>query len=142
MKLNKSWEWGIVTAIFFIIVIIFIPSEFYDLGGDSAQYMILGEGLSGGTGFRMVNYPGEPFCFYYPPVFPLLLFPLIAFLGRNFYALHFFVALLGYASLWCFYLLFKRYTHRKIAFFSAVFLAEYLPEAYAWFFMENRRKLS
>jgi 4-amino-4-deoxy-L-arabinose transferase-like glycosyltransferase len=123
MRLIKNWEWGIVTAIFFIIVITRIPSDFYDLRGDSAQYMILGESLSGGTGFRMVNYPGEPFCFYYPPVFPLLLFPLITFLGRNFYALHFFIALLGYASLWCFYLLFKRYTNRKIAFFSAVFLA-------------------
>ena len=37
-----------------------IPGEFLDLGGDSAQYIILAESLVQGKGFRILNYPQEP----------------------------------------------------------------------------------
>ena len=106
MRLNKTvrtWGWFVLTLFFGIIAVKSIPKEFYDLGGDSAQYIILGESLSQGKGLRMVNYPGEPFSFYYPPVFSLLLSPIIYFFGRNFYLMHLLVALLGYLSLYFLY---------------------------------------
>lgn len=93
-----------------------IPSEFNDVGGDSAQYIILAESLAQGKGFRMVNYPQEPFSAYYPPVFPLLLAPLIYFWGRNFYLMRVLTALLGYVSLFFMYPLFKKYAGEKTAF--------------------------
>lgn len=102
--------------IFCIISFKYIPSDFYEIGGDSAQYIILAQSLSHGNGFRAVNYPGEPFCLQYPPVFPLLLSAIVLFLGRNFYAMHLLVALTGALSLVFLYKLFKRYANFKIAF--------------------------
>lgn len=121
-KIIKHWRWLALTILFWTFAIPNIPREFIDLGGDSAQYIILAESLSQGKGLRMVNYPGEPFCFYYPPVFPLLLYPIVYFLGRNFYVMHFLVALLGYGSLWILYLILKQYD-KQAAFLSACLLA-------------------
>jgi 4-amino-4-deoxy-L-arabinose transferase-like glycosyltransferase len=123
MGLIKNWPWVILTVFFFGVVIALIPRGFYDLGGDSAQYIILGESLAQGSGFHMVNFPGEPFCFYYPPVFPLILSLFITFFGRNLFLMHLAVASLGYAGLWIFYLLFQRYADKKTAFLSVVLLA-------------------
>ena len=123
MGLIKNWAWVILTVLFFGVVIALIPRGFYDLGGDSATYIILGESLARGSGFHMVNFPSEPFCFYYPPVFPLILSLLITFCGRNLFLMHMAVALLGYAGLLVFYFLFKRYADEKIAFLSVVLLA-------------------
>jgi 4-amino-4-deoxy-L-arabinose transferase-like glycosyltransferase len=115
--------WISLTLIFWIIQFLCIPKEFYDLGGDSAQYIILAESVSQGKGFRMINYPGEPFSFYYPPVFPLLLSPIIYFFGRNFYLMHLLVAFLGYLSLFFLYRIFKKYSSKKISIVTIVFFA-------------------
>lgn len=40
---------------------------------DSAQYLILARALKEGKGYRMINFPGDPECEYYPPLWPLLL---------------------------------------------------------------------
>ena len=122
VKIIRNWQWIILTLIFWAIALRCIPAEFCDLGGDSAQYIILAESLSQGKGLRMANYPGEPLSFYYPPVFPLLLYPIVRFLGRNFYAMHFLITLLGYGCLWLFYLIFKQYDKRT-AFFATGLLA-------------------
>ncbi|TAN60695.1 hypothetical protein EPN16_04830 [bacterium] len=119
-KIIKHWRWLTLAALFWLIAIPYIPHEFIDLGGDSAQYIILAESLSQGKGLRMANYPGEPLSFYYPPVFPLLLYPIVYFLGRNFYIMHFLVAILGYGSLRILYLTLKQYD--KQAAFPAVCL--------------------
>lgn len=111
----KYCYWFIPTIFFWIFAIQNIPAEFTDLGGDSAQYIILAESLAHGKGFRMANYPQEPFSSYYPPVFPLLLTPIIFLGGRNFYLMHLLVALLGYTSLFFLYLLFKKYADKKTA---------------------------
>ena len=120
--LKKYGLFIFLTLVFWTVVLRCIPLEFYDLGGDSAQYIFLGESLTQGKFLRMINYPGEPFSFYYPAVFPLLLFPIIYFLGRNFYLMHLVAALLGYLSLFFFYLIFKNYAGKKIAFFSVILL--------------------
>jgi hypothetical protein len=65
MGLIKNWAWVIITVLFFCVIIGLIPRGFYDLGGDSAQYIILGESLANGSGFRMVNLPLERFSLFF-----------------------------------------------------------------------------
>ncbi len=68
-RLTRNLPWVILVLVFWSIVFKFMPRQFCDLGGDSAQYIILAEGISSGRGLHMVNYPGEPPSFYYPPMF-------------------------------------------------------------------------
>jgi 4-amino-4-deoxy-L-arabinose transferase-like glycosyltransferase len=123
MIIGKKWSWVILSLLLWIIIFEFIPNGFYDLGGDSAQYIILSEGINQGKWFKAINFPGEPFYFYYPPVFPLLLYPIVRFFGRNFFLMRFLVAMLGYLSLFFLYKLFKEYIDEKIAFFITTVLA-------------------
>jgi hypothetical protein len=120
MGIKRKYSWVILIMIFLYFVFKFIPFGFFDLGGDSAQYIILSESLASGKGFRAVNYPGEPFSLQYPPVFPILLLPIVCFWGRNFYAMHLLIALLGALSLLFLYKLFEKYGGRKIAFFTVL----------------------
>lgn len=112
-----------MSLMFWVTVIQNIPYEFIELGGDSAQYIILAESLCQGKGYKAVNYPGEPFFYHYPPVFPLLLSPIIYFFGRNIYLMHIWVAFLGYISLFFLYCVFKKYTEGKWAFFLVCIFA-------------------
>ena len=122
-KIAVSEKWILLTVIFWVIALTDMPRDFYDLGGDSAQYIILAESLAQGKGFRALNYPSEPFSAYYPPVFPLFLAPIIYFWGRNFYLMRVLTALLGYVSLFFIYQLFKKYTDKKTAFMLICFFA-------------------
>ena len=111
-------------SLFFLFAsIINISREFLDLGGDSAQYIILAEALSKGFGYRAVNYPNSPFFYYYPPFFSLLLCPIVYFFGRNFYLMHILVIILGFLSLFFLYNIFKRYIDKKLAFFITILSA-------------------
>lgn len=121
-KLSGKPAWIILGICFWVAVLRFIPADFLDLGGDSAQYITLSESLSQGRGLRMLNYPAEPLSFYYPPVFPLLLFPIIHFLGRNFYAMHLLVAGFGFGCLALFYKSFREHIDKRLAFLIAGFL--------------------
>jgi len=49
--------WFVLTLFFWVLAIYSIPPEFIDLGGDSAQYIILAESLAQGKSLRMLNYP-------------------------------------------------------------------------------------
>ncbi|GEM_PF-6598390 len=46
---------------------------YWDTGGDSARYFILGEALAEGKGFRLINMPTAPVFVKLPPLFPLIL---------------------------------------------------------------------
>ncbi|MBU1134310.1 MAG: glycosyltransferase family 39 protein [Candidatus Omnitrophica bacterium] len=122
MREVYKWRWIVLSLFFWFIAISNIPKEFLDLGGDSAQYIILSESLCEGTGLRAINLPKSPFFYHYPPVFSLFLCPIIYFFGRNFYLMHILVALLGYLSLFFLYRIFKKYSGEKQAFFTIVFL--------------------
>jgi hypothetical protein len=111
-----------LTVFFWFVFLKGAPREFADFGGDSSQYIILAESLSKGLGPRMVNFPGEPFGFYYPPVFPLLLSPILYFFGRNFFLMRAETALLGFASLFLSYRIFKKYSDKNRAFLTVVLL--------------------
>ena len=122
-KIAVSGKWILLTVIFWVIALTGMPRDFYDLGGDSAQYIILAESLAQGKGFRALNYPHEPFSAYYPPVFPLFLAPIIHFWGRNFYLMRVLTAGLGYVSLFFIYQLFKKYADKKTAFMLICFFS-------------------
>ena len=90
------WRWVILSLFFWFNVFLHMPAAFLDFGGDSAQYIVLSESLAHGTGYHAVNYPDAPFFYHYPPMFSLLLTPIILFWGRNFFLMHLLVALAGY----------------------------------------------
>lgn len=119
----RTWKWIVLSLIFWLIILKCIPAEFCDLGGDSAQYIILAESLIKGTGLRLVNYPQEPFSFYFPPLLSFLLSPVIYFFGRHFYLMHIVIAFLGFLSLYFFYQIFKHFSDRLTAALCVFLLA-------------------
>ena len=112
----------LASLIFWAVILQSIPMEFYDLGGDSAQYIILAENLSQGKGWHMVNYPGEPLS-NLPPIFPLLLAPILYFFGRNFWLMHLAVCILAYISLMLFYKIFRQDSPEEVAILAIFLLA-------------------
>ncbi|OGX02411.1 MAG: hypothetical protein A2062_03180 [Omnitrophica WOR_2 bacterium GWA2_44_7] len=132
MPFLTKFKWILFSLFFVYICVANLSNEFLDLGGDSAQYIILAESLSQGLGYRAINYPQEPFSYHYPPVFPLLLSPIIYFFGRNFYLIRLLTALLGYGSLFFIYQLLKKYTEKKEAFLvTLVFATNFIFLSYS-----------
>lgn len=121
-KIFKKWKWIILSLIFLIIALSDISAEFQELGGDSAQYIILAESLAQKKGLRLTNFPGEPYSTF-PPLFSLILAPIIYFLGRNYWTMHFLIICLAYLTLIIFYKLFERESTKEIAFPVIIFLA-------------------
>ncbi|MDP8233398.1 MAG: glycosyltransferase family 39 protein [Candidatus Saelkia tenebricola] len=113
----------VLSILFFIVIFKVIPHEFFELGGDSAQYIILAENIARGGGYRAINYPQEPFFYHYPPLFPLLLSFVIYFYSRNIYLMHFLIALMSYVSLFFIYGIFKQCSGKKKAFLYTILLA-------------------
>ena len=113
----------ILSILFWVFVLKIIPAQFRELGGDSAQYIILAQNIVQGGGYRAVNYPQGGFFYHYPPVFPWLLSGPIYFWGENIYLMHFLVVLLGYLSLFFIYRIFREYTTGGKAFLGTAFLA-------------------
>jgi len=113
----------ILSVLFWVFVLKIMPAQFTELGGDSAQYIILAQNIAQGGGYEAVNYPQGGFFYHYPPGFPLLLSGLIYFRGENIYLMHFLVALLAYLSLVFVYRMFREYTTGEKAFLATAFLA-------------------
>ncbi|MEQ8764688.1 MAG: glycosyltransferase family 39 protein [Planctomycetota bacterium] len=77
-----------------------VSPELGDLGGDSAEYVLLARSLAGGHGYRDLYLPGAPAHTQYPFGWPLLLAPLQWLPGDGFLAAHLLtLALFGFA-LW------------------------------------------
>ncbi len=73
-----------------------------DLGswmGDEAHYIFLAQSLAGGQGYRTINEPGAPPHTHYPPLFPLLLAPIVAVAGFDFWRMHLLAAACGIVGL-------------------------------------------
>jgi hypothetical protein len=54
-------------------VFLFLLPHFDYLLPDSAQYLVLAKSIKTGQGYRMLNFPGQPPCEYYPPLWPFVL---------------------------------------------------------------------
>ncbi len=85
-KRDWSWYLGIVFAVFFFLLFFqLIDDNFsYLKGGDNASYILLGKALASGFGFSDINLPGNPPHTQYPPLFSLILSPVIYLFGYNF----------------------------------------------------------
>lgn len=71
---TTSFQWsalGITLLHVTLGLVLFEPTLFP--GGDNAGYLILGDALRNGDGYRDLYAPGTPFHAKYPPVLPLLL---------------------------------------------------------------------
>ena len=114
-----------------------VNSELNGLGGDNARYIFVAKSLALGEGFRDF-FPGSPPHVHYPPVFSLMLAPVIWLLGVNFAACHAVVVASELTALAFLFFFFKRIAGWTLAFlvclifslnpFINLFLAEILSE--------------
>ncbi|MFH1202128.1 MAG: glycosyltransferase family 39 protein [Candidatus Omnitrophota bacterium] len=84
-----------------------LSSDLGDFGGDNAQYIFLAKSLATGRGYRAINLPGSPVHSQYPPVFPLLLAPIIYFFGNNLFLMHLLIIACAIASVYLIYKVIK-----------------------------------
>ena len=61
----------LVAAHVLLAVLVFEPTLFP--GADAGHYMVLGESLRSGMGFRDIQLPGSPLHAKFPPGYPLIL---------------------------------------------------------------------
>lgn len=104
-------------AVFFSIVFLCfalsnISSDFSELGGDSAQYLILANSILSGCGYHALNLPSEPFFDHYPPVFSVFLSLIIAIFGLNYRIIYIVIVILGYMNLILIYHLMRNYFNK------------------------------
>jgi 4-amino-4-deoxy-L-arabinose transferase-like glycosyltransferase/IS1 family transposase len=71
---------------------------------DSAVYVVLAEALASGQGYTMLSHVDDPAHVQYPPIFPLLLTPLVYFFGRNPWPMQAMLLVFALASLLAVYL--------------------------------------
>ena len=124
-RVARYWLLGVLAGLlllFWVIILKNIPAGFYELGGDSAQYIILAESLAKGAGYHALNYPGSPFFYHYPPLFPLILSPVVYFFGRNFFLMHLVTACFGFICLLPLYKILEKYAAKNVVFLVLIFL--------------------
>lgn len=82
------WVAGSLVALHIALCVALFDPKIHT-GGDSVTYVLLAESvLEPGDGYSLSLEPGRPEAHAkYPPLYPILLAPLVAFLGRNFVAL-------------------------------------------------------
>jgi len=75
-------------VLFFLILLLYLGALNNYLGiiGDDALFIVLGKSLTQGQ-YTLLSEPGEPFHTKVPPLFPLLLSPVIYFFGYNIFLL-------------------------------------------------------
>ena len=71
---------------------------------DSATYITLGKSLITGHGYKYMGYSHIK----YPPVFPLLLSPIIGIFGYNYLLMRLMIVIMGICSIWMAYLICQR----------------------------------
>lgn len=97
--MGRSHHAALALVVCAAVAVGFVYDDLGDLGGDNAQYILLAQSLATGQGYRTINEPGTPPHTYYPPLFPLLLAPVVATVGIRFWALHLVVAACGLLAL-------------------------------------------
>jgi hypothetical protein len=76
----------------------FLHGELGEWGGDNVHYLLLARAIATGKGYVCLHLPGTPPHTYYPPLYPLLLAPLVA-VGLPLICLKIWTALLALAGL-------------------------------------------
>ncbi|MCD6219249.1 hypothetical protein J7K43_02560, partial [Candidatus Calescamantes bacterium] len=97
MKKKEAFLFSIISLLYFLS----LNSLFYT-GGDNAHYLILAKSLSEGKGYRNINMPSSPPETSYPPLFPLILSPLVKLFGFSPLPAKILVTILGLSTFWIF----------------------------------------
>ncbi|MCD6521979.1 hypothetical protein J7K56_04350 [Candidatus Calescamantes bacterium] len=84
----------------FILLYFFSLTPLFYTGGDNAHYLILARSLAEGKGYRIISHPESPPETTYPPLFPLLLAPLVKIWGFNPWPGKILVICFGLSSFW------------------------------------------
>ena len=143
---DRSWYVGIFFIVFFIFLYFQLIDDklSYLRGGDAASYILLAKSIASGLGFSDFNLPGNPPHTQYPPLFPLLLSPIIAVFGYNFMWMRLLVIGFALASLYITWRFFLERVSKTMSyvlvflvgtsFFVLTLNAEILPEIVYLFF--------
>ena len=99
-----------LAVLFFALLSLIALDHDLKVEEDSGVYISLAKSLSVGHGYRDIYYAENPPHTKYPPVFSLLLAPLISFLGLNFLAMKLLVVVMGILALYVIYVF-----HRAVA---------------------------
>ncbi len=123
MKKKVDNSFRIFLLIYVILsILLFDPKLF--TGGDNAVYVILGESIAAGKGYKNIYQPDEPPHTQYPPGFPFLLSFGILIFGSNIILLKFLIFLTGIAGLFFMYYIvsevFKENTKLVMLFFVSI----------------------
>jgi 4-amino-4-deoxy-L-arabinose transferase-like glycosyltransferase len=83
---------------------------------DNGTYLSLAQSLVSGQGYRDIALDGSPAHTKYPPVYPLLLAPLVYLFGLNFWVMRLFSVGIGVLALAVIYFYFRRLAGERDAF--------------------------
>lgn len=89
-----------VLWVYAILALGLVSNDLGDLAGDNAQYILLAQSLATGQGYRTLNEPGAPPHTFWPPLFPLMLAPVVAIVGIHYGLLHAVVTISGLIGLY------------------------------------------
>jgi hypothetical protein len=145
---EREWSWylGIIFIVFFILLYFQLIDDklSYIRGADNANYVLLAKALASGLGFSDINLPGTPPHTQYPPIFSIILAPVIFLFGYNFMWMRLLVIGSALGSLYFAYRYFSVRLPKAMAFvlvfltgtsfFVLTLSAEILPELVYLFF--------
>ena len=90
---------------------------------DSGVYITLAKSLATGQGYRSIYLAGDPPHTRYPPVFPLLLAPLVGVAGYHFLAMKLLVTAIALLTLYLLYVFFSELANDVMGFLVVIFTA-------------------
>jgi 4-amino-4-deoxy-L-arabinose transferase-like glycosyltransferase len=110
---------GIVNLVAFALAGIFLNGSLGEWGGDNVKFLLLARSLATGEGYVDLHLVGTPPHVHYPPLYPLLLAPLVA-LDAPLVVLKAWTAILSVAGLNAAYLLLASTGRRSVALLSVL----------------------
>ncbi|PIE22268.1 MAG: hypothetical protein CSA62_13250 [Planctomycetota bacterium] len=86
--MNSRWLPLLLIIFSILLGLALMSPALGEMGGDSAQYLMLSESLLQGCGYRDTHLLAAPLHTHYPPGFSLLLLPGVALFGAHAFLLH------------------------------------------------------
>ncbi|MBC7262803.1 MAG: glycosyltransferase family 39 protein [Chloroflexi bacterium] len=85
MMLRRNWAQhiGLFLAVIGVILALLLVNGHLMLAGDNATYIVLGQSLALGKGYRLISDPREPLMALYPFGYPLLLAAVLRLTGNT-----------------------------------------------------------
>ena len=115
LSLHQARTKGLIFLLLVAVLVGYSLRDQPELMHDSGVYILLAQSLVSGQGYSDVYAVGEPPHTKYPPVFPLLLAPIVYLFDLNFWAMRLFILGLGLLGLYAVFILFRRLAGGKLA---------------------------